>query len=307
MSQISPVVLILTALLCCTELYMWWAETYTDSALAQFSRTFGEKIASRRLNSVTAPTIAIGILLAYPVVLLDGSTDFRVVKLISAGLSIFVFILGFVYLLPLPIPHCLDAQWQWHKRHGFIDENGKSIPPSPHQTNYCSYTLGGETVTIKTSMELPDTWRALSLPNPKAILTPQIPPIVNATSTHPRSPLDDALFVAVGIPEKTTGFRPNFIVTIDLMGESPIPLDGIIPGWMTIEQTGFSIPSDDTLMTTGLYVDEGLSYTAIQWTWTQTVSNRTVRLYATASATTTSINSIADQLPRMLETLQVIS
>ena len=105
MSQISPVVLILTALLCCTELYMWGAETYTDSALAQFSRTFGEKIASRRLNSVTAPAIAIGILLAYPVVLLDGSTDFRVVKLISAGLSIFVFILGFVYLLPLPIPH----------------------------------------------------------------------------------------------------------------------------------------------------------------------------------------------------------
>ena len=166
MSQISPVVLILTALLCCTELYMWWAETYTDSALAQFSRTFGEKIASRRLNSVTAPAIAIGILLAYPVVLLDGSTDFRVVKLISAGLSIFVFILGFVYLLPLPIPHCLDAQWQWHKRHGFIDENGKSIPPSPHQTNYCSYTLGGETVTIKTSMELPETWRALDLKTP---------------------------------------------------------------------------------------------------------------------------------------------
>ena len=161
-------------------------------------------------------------------------------------------------------------------------------------------------MSLTATMELPDTWRALSLPNPKAILTPQVPPIVNATSAHPRSPLDDALFVAVGIPEKTTGFRPNFIVTIDLMGKSPIPLDGIIPGWMTIEQTGFSIPSDDTLMTTGLYVDEGLSYTVIQWTWTQAVSNRTVRLYATATATTTSINSIADQLPRMLETLQVI-
>ena len=160
-------------------------------------------------------------------------------------------------------------------------------------------------MSLTATMELPDTWRALSLPNPKTILTPQIPPIVNATSAHPRSPLDDALFVAVGIPEKTTGFRPNFIVTIDLMGESPIPLDGIIPAWMTIEQTRFSIPSDDTLMTTGLYVDEGLSYTAIQWTWTQTLSNRKVRLYATATATTTSINSIADQLPRMLETLQV--
>ena len=160
-------------------------------------------------------------------------------------------------------------------------------------------------MSLTATMELPNTWRALSLPNPKPILTPQIPPIVNATSAHPRSPLDDALFVAVGIPEKTTGFRPNFIVTIDLMGESPIPLDRIIPGWMTIEETRFPIPRDDTLMTTGLYVDEGLSYTAIQWTWTQAVSNRTVRLYATATATTTSINSIADQLPRMLETLQV--
>ena len=175
MSQISPVVLILTALLCCTELYMWWTETYTDSALAQFSRTFGEKIASRRLNSVTAPTIAIGILLAYPVVLLDGSTDFRVLKLISAGLSIFFFILGFVYLLPLPIPHCLDAQWQWHKRHGFIDENGKIITSTPHQTNTQTYPIGQQTMTIKTSMELPDTWRALDLNNPNSPLIPHRP------------------------------------------------------------------------------------------------------------------------------------
>ena len=238
-------------------------------------------------------------------ILLETAGAPRSLVFIIAIFGLLFLLIAVLYFLPLPVPRCLDAQWQWHKRHGLIDENGKIIPPTPHQTNYCSYALGGETVTIKTSMELPDTWRALSLPNPKAILTPQIPPIVNATSTHPRSPLDDALFVAVGIPEKTTGFRPNFIVTIDLMGESPIPLDGIIPAWMTIEQTRFSIPSDDTLMTTGLYVDEGLSYTAIQWTWTQTLSNRKVRLYATATATTTSINSIADQLPRMLETLQV--
>ena len=90
MSQISPVVLILAAPLCCAGLYMWWAETYTDSPFAQFSRTFGEIIASRRLNSVTAPVIAIAMLLAYPVFLLDESTDFRVLKLISSGLSVFL-------------------------------------------------------------------------------------------------------------------------------------------------------------------------------------------------------------------------
>lgn len=290
----------------CLGLYVWYVETYTDTPLAQFWRAYGKTIAPRRVNEIASPLWMLS--------MISGSLLLFSIKIalpqhiqsVIAGSIPFFLILSIIYLLPIPIPHLVDQQWQWHKRHGLIDENGKTIPPTPHQTNYCSYALGGETVTIKTSMELPDTWRALSLPNPKAILTPQIPPIVNATSAHPRSPLDDALFVAVGIPEKTTGFRPNFIVTIDLMGESPIPLDEIIPGWMTIEETRFSIPSDDTLMTTGLYVDEGLSYTAIQWTWTKAVSNRTVRLYATATATTTSINSIADQLPRMLETLQVI-
>lgn len=300
MSQISPVVLILTALLCCTELYMWWAETYTDSALAQFSRTFGEKIASRRLNSVTAPAIAIGILLAYPVVLLDGSTDFRVVKLISAGLSIFVFILGFVYLLPLPIPHCLDAQWQWHKRHGFIDENGKIIPPTPHQTIYCSYTLGGETVTIKTSMELPETWRALDLNNPNSPLIPHLP----HTSTTLNN-LKNSLFIAVSTPERTTGFRPNFIITMDPTGQNPIPLEDTIPGWLTIEEIPFPIHSPDATMSSGIYIDDHQSYTAIQWTWTQRIAEHNIRVYATVTSTTTNINHIADDLPDMISSLEI--
>ena len=300
MSQISPVVLILTALLCCTELYMWWAETYTDSALAQFSRTFGEKIASRRLNSVTAPAIAIGILLAYPVVLLDGSTDFRVVKLISAGLSIFVFILGFVYLLPLPIPHCLDAQWQWHKRHGFIDENGKIITSTPHQTNTQTYPIGQQTMTIKTSMELPETWRALDLNNPNSPLIPHLP----HTSTTLNN-LKNSLFIAVSTPERTTGFRPNFIITMDPTGQNPIPLEDAIPGWLTIEEIPFPIHSPDATMSSGIYIDDHQSYTAIQWTWTQRIAEHNIRVYATLTSTTTNINHIADDLPDMISSLEI--
>ena len=300
MSQISPVVLILTALLCCTELYMWWAETYTDSALAQFSRTFGEKIASRRLNSVTAPAIAIGILLAYPVVLLDGSTDFRVVKLISAGLSIFVFILGFVYLLPLPIPHCLDAQWQWHKRHGFIDENGKIITSTPHQTNTQTYPIGQQTMTIKTSMELPDTWRALDLNNPNSPLIPHLP----HTSTTLNN-LKNSLFIAVSTPERTTGFRPNLIITMDPTGQNPIPLEDAIPGWLTIEEIPFPIDSPDATMSSGIYIDDHQSYTAIQWTWTQRIAEHRIRVYATLTSTTTRINHIADDLPDMISSLKI--
>jgi hypothetical protein len=289
----------------CLGLYVWYVETYTDTPLAQFWRAYSKENVPRRVNEIAMPL--------WMLCMISGSLLLFSIKIalpqhiqsVIAGSFPFFLILSIVFLLPIPIPHLVDQQWQWHKRQGFLDENRQIIAPTPSQVNTLTFTFGDISMSLTATMELPDTWRALSLPNPKAILTPQIPPIVNATSAHPRSPLDDAIFVAVGIPEKTTGFRPNFIVTIDLMGESPIPLDEIIPGWMTIEQTRFPIPSDDTLMTTGLYVDEGLSYTAIQWTWTQAVSNRTVRLYATATATTTSINSIADQLPRMLETLQV--
>lgn len=291
----------------CLGLYVWYIETYTDTPLAQFWRAYGKANAPRRVNEIAIPLWMLCMISASLLLFSIKIALPQHIQSVFAGSIPFFLILSIVFLLPIPIPHLVDQQWQWHKRQGFLDENRQIIAPTPSLVNNLTFTFGDISMSLTATMELPDTWRALSLPNPKAILTPQIPPIVNATSAHPRSPLDDALFVAVGIPEKTTGFRPNFIVTIDLMGKSPIPLDDIIPGWMTIEETRFPIPSDDTLMTTGLYVDEGLSYTAIQWTWTQAVSNRTVRLYATATATTTSINSIADQLPRMLETLQVIS
>ena len=300
MSQISPVVLILTALLCCTELYRWWAETYTDSPLAQFSRTFGEIIASRRLNSVTAPVIAIAMLLAYPVFLLDESTDFRVVKLISSGLSVFFFILGFVYLLPLPIPHCLDAQWQWHKRHGFIDENGKIITSTPHQTNTETYPIGQQTMTIKTSMELPETWRALDLNNPNSPLIPHLP----HTSTTLNN-LKNSLFIAVSAPARSTGFRPNLIITMDPTNQKPIPLEEAIPGWLTIEEIPFPIHSPDATMSSGIYIDDHQSYTAIQWTWTQRIAEHNIRVYATLTSTTTHINHIANDLPDMISSLEI--
>ena len=279
---------------------MWWAETYTDSPLAQFSRTFGEIIASRRLNSVTAPVIAIAMLLAYPVFLLDESTDFRVVKLISSGLSVFFFILGFVYLLPLPIPHCLDAQWQWHKRHGFIDENGKIITSTPHQTNTETYPIGQQTMTIKTSMELPETWRALDLNNPNSPLIPHLP----HTSTTLNN-LKNSLFIAVSAPARSTGFRPNLIITMDPTNQKPIPLEEAIPGWLTIEEVPFPIHSPDATMSSGIYIDDHQSYTAIQWTWTQRIAEHNIRIYATLTSTTTHINHIANDLPDMISSLEI--
>ena len=284
----------------CLGLYVWYIETYTDTPLAQFWRAYSKENVPRRVNEIAIPL--------WMLCMISGSLLLFSIKIalpqpiqsVFAGSIPFFLILSIVYLLPIPIPHLVDQQWQWHKRHGFIDENGKIIPPTPHQTIYCSYTLGGETVTIQTSMELPETWRALDLNNPNSPLIPHLP----HTSTTLNN-LKNSLFIAVSIPERTTGFRPNLIITMDPTGQNPIPLEDAIPGWLTIEEVPFPIHSPDATMSSGIYIDDQQSYTAIQWTWTQRIAEHNIRIYATATSTTTHINHIADDLPDMIGSLEI--
>ncbi len=285
----------------CLGLYVWYVETYTDTPLAQFWRAYSKENVPRRVNEIAMPL--------WMLCMISGSLLLFSIKIalpqhiqsVIAGSIPFFLILSIVFLLPIPIPHLVDQQWQWHKRQGFLDENRQIIAPTPSQVNTLTFTFGDISMSLTATMELPDTWRALSLPNPKAILTPQIPPIVNATSAHPRSPLDDAIFV----PERTTGFRPNFIITMDPTGQNPIPLEDAIPGWLTIEEIPFPIHSPDATMSSGIYIDDHQSYTAIQWTWTQRIAEHNIRVYATLTSTTTNINHIADDLPDMISSLEI--
>ena len=222
------------------------------------------------------------------------------IQSVIAGSILFFFMLGFVFLLPIPIPHLVDQQWQWHKRHGFIDENGKIITSTPHQTNTQTYPIGQQTLTIKTSMELSETWRALDLNNPNSPLIPHHP----QTSTTLNN-LKNSLFIAVSTPERTTGFRPNLIITMDPTGQKPIPLEDAIPRWLTIEEVPFPIHSPDGTMSSGIYIDDHQSYTAIQWTWTQRIAEHRIRVYATLTSTTTRINHIADDIPDMISSLEI--
>ena len=222
------------------------------------------------------------------------------IQSVIAGSILFFYMLSIVFLLPIPIPHIVDQQWQWHKRHGFIDENGKIITSTPHQTNTQTYPIGQQTLTIKTSMELSETWRALDLNNPNSPLIPHLP----HTSTTLNDP-KNSLFIAVGTPERTTGFRPNLIITMDPTGQNPIPLEDVIPRWLTIEVVPFPIHSPDATMSSGIYIDNHQSYTAIQWTWTQRIAEHNIRVYATLTSTTTHLNHIAEDLPDMISSLEI--
>ena len=281
-------------------LYVWYVETYTDTPLAQFWRAYSKENVPQRVNEIAIPLWMLcmisGALLLFSIKIALPQH----IQSVIAGSIPFFLILSIVYLLPIPIPHLVDQQWQWHKRHGFIDENGKIITSTPHQTNTQTYPIGQQTMTIKTSMELPETWRALDLNNPNSPLIPHLP----HTSTILNN-LKNSLFIAVSTPERTTGFRPNFIITMDPTGQNPIPLEDAIPGWLTIEEIPFPIHGPDATMSSGIYIDDHQSYTAIQWTWTQRIAEHRIRVYATLTSTTTRINHIADDIPDMISSLEI--
>ncbi len=284
----------------CLGLYVWYVETYTDTPLAQFWRAYSKANVPRRVNEIAIPlwmlSLISGSLLLFSVKIALP----QYIQSVIAGSIPFFLVLSIVFLLPIPIPHLLDQQWQWHKRHGFIDENGKIITSTPHQTNTQTYPIGQQTMTIKTSMELSETWRAVDLNNPNSPPIPHRPP----TPTTPNTP-KNSLFIAVSAPERSTGFRSNLIITMDPTNQKPIPLEEAIPGWLTIEEVPFPIRSPDATMSSGIYIDDHQSYTAIQWTWTQRIAEHNIRVYATLTSTTTNINHIANDLPDMISSLEI--
>ena len=284
----------------CLGLYVWYVETYTDTPLAQFWRAYSKANVPRRVNEIAIPlwmlSLISGSLLLFSVKIALP----QYIQSVIAGSIPFFLMLSIVFLLPIPIPHLVDQQWQWHKRHGFIDENGKIITSTPHQTNTQTYPIGQQTMTIKTSMELSETWRALDLNNPNSPLIPHLP----HTSTTLNN-LKNSLFIAVSAPERSTGFRSNLIITMDPTNQKPIPLEEAIPGWLTIEEVPFPIHSPDATMSSGIYIDDHQSYTAIQWTWIQRIAEHNIRVYATATSTTTHLNHIANDLPDMISSLEI--
>ena len=284
----------------CLGLYVWYVETYTDTPLAQFWRAYSKANVPRRVNEIAIPlwmlSLISGSLLLFSVKIALP----QYIQSVIAGSIPFFLMLSIVFLLPIPIPHLVDQQWQWHKRHGFIDKNGKIITSTPHQTNTQTYPIGQQTMTIKTSMELSETWRAVDLNNPNSPLIPHLPHTSPTLNT-----LKNSLFIAVSAPERSTGFRSNLIITMDPTNQKPIPLEEAIPGWLTIEEVPFPIHSPDATMSSGIYIDDHQSYTAIQWTWTQRIAEHNIRIYATLTSTTTHINHIANDLPDMISSLEI--
>ncbi len=181
--------------------------------------------------------------------------------------------------LPLDFPTWLDPRWYDSVRKGLVDELGNLLPRGGRVRTTTELALGAnQKREFSTRIDLPLGWqRVEEMPS---YLTP--------------TPLAPVVLVAQG-PMDYENLRPSTlsICATPASSEQRLPLGTLseaiarqVPGWFTLDEITQSKPKA-SLMCTGTYTDEGVSLTAIQWSWVEKLDSSTfVRITATATTTT---------------------
>ena len=122
-------------------LIIWCSETYSDAQIAVFWRDMSSDFYSKRGASIRRLAWTLAAISSCTGILLETAGAPRSLVLIIAIFGLLFLLIAVLYFLPLPVPHCIDAQWQWHKRHGFLDENRQIIAPTPSLVNNLTFTF----------------------------------------------------------------------------------------------------------------------------------------------------------------------
>lgn len=109
-------------------IYSWWVQTYTDSWVAEFGRSISRERMTKNMAAMTYPCMSIACTVGGIGMLSHraGAPEFVIVSTLSIAL-LFLFI-GFVYILPFPLPRFADSRYQFMKRNGLLDDNGDPLP-----------------------------------------------------------------------------------------------------------------------------------------------------------------------------------
>jgi hypothetical protein len=109
-------------------IYSWWVQTYTDSWVAELGRSISRERMTKNMAAMTCPCMGIALTLGGIGMLSHraGAPEFVIVSTLSIAL-LFLFI-GFVYILPFPLPRFADSRYQFMKRNGLLDDNGDPLP-----------------------------------------------------------------------------------------------------------------------------------------------------------------------------------
>lgn len=109
-------------------IYSWWVQTYTDSWVAELGRSISRERMTKNMAAVTYPCMGIASTLAGISMLSDrfGAPEFIMVSI--SFIALFFLFIGFVYILPFPLPRLIDSRYQFMKRNGLLDDNGDPLP-----------------------------------------------------------------------------------------------------------------------------------------------------------------------------------
>ena len=83
---------------------------------------------TKNMAAVTYPCMGIASTLAGIGMLSDrfGAPEFIMVSI--SFIALFFLFIGFVYILPFPLPRFADSRYQFMKRNGLLDDNGDPLP-----------------------------------------------------------------------------------------------------------------------------------------------------------------------------------
>lgn len=109
-------------------IYSWWVQTYTDSWVADLWRGILRERLTKNMAAVTHPCMGIVCTLCGISMLSDrfGAPEFIMVSI--SFIALFFLFIGFVYILPFPLPRLIDSRYQFMKRNGLLDDNGDPLP-----------------------------------------------------------------------------------------------------------------------------------------------------------------------------------
>lgn len=273
-------------------LIMWWIETYTDSPLAVFWRAISSASHLTRGFSVRIPLFCFGGLIVCTSVLaeLSGVPQWTYKSLRLFGY--FLFAVAAAYFLPLPVPHCIDANWQWHKRRGLIDENGNIIPASSAIAETSILQIENTAMTLTATCTPPSRWHSL------------------ATSAIQKPTRETLLLALAGPDDPNARFTSTITLTVSpinaipQIGDFTQALRTTIPGWITLEEIPSPRPPG-AIMCTGIYIDEGTSFTSIQFQWATPTTPAPLRFTATLTTTTHLFPACASDIFTVINTLKI--
>lgn len=109
-------------------IYSWWVQTYTDSWVAELGRSISRERMTKNMAAVTYPCIGLISTVGGIGMLSErfGAPYFVMVS--SASIALLFLFIGFVYILPFPLPRFADSRYQFMKRNGLLDDNGDPLP-----------------------------------------------------------------------------------------------------------------------------------------------------------------------------------